>query len=36
MRLLLVAFLCAAPAFAGRPFTPDELLATRRLDDPQV
>src|SRR2546430_14239730 len=36
MRLLLVAFLCAAPAFAGRPFTPEELLATRRLDDPQV
>jgi dipeptidyl aminopeptidase/acylaminoacyl peptidase len=37
MRLLpVVAFLCAAPAFAGRPFTPEELLATRRLDDPQV
>jgi len=28
--------LCAAPAFAGRPFTPEELLATRRLDDPQA
>ena len=36
MRLLLLALLCAAPAFAGRPFTPEELLATRRLDDPQV
>ena len=36
MRLLLVAILFAAPAFAGRPFTPEELLATRRLDDPQV
>src|SRR3989441_5138937 len=36
MRLALLALLCAAPAFAGRRFTPEELLATRRLDDPQV
>ena len=36
MRLVLATFLLAAPAFAGRPFTPEELLATRRLDDPQV
>jgi len=36
MRLFLVALLWAAPAFAGRRFTPEELLATRRLDDPQV
>ncbi len=36
MRLLLLAMLCAAPTFARRPFTPEELLATRRLDDPQV
>ena len=28
--------LCAAPALAKRPFTPEELLATRRLDDLQV
>src|SRR5712671_5975250 len=28
--------LCAAPTFARRPFTPEELLATRRLDDPQA
>jgi dipeptidyl aminopeptidase/acylaminoacyl peptidase len=36
MRLVLLSLLCAAPAFAGRPFTPEELLATRRLDDPQA
>ena len=36
MRLVLVALLCAAPALAKRPFTPEELLATRRLDDPQI
>src|SRR2546423_15667085 len=36
MRLALLALLCAAPAVAKRPFTPEELLATRRLDDPQI
>src|SRR3954468_10733262 len=37
MRLLIALLLCTAPAaLAGRPFTPEELLATRRLDDPQV
>src|SRR2546423_13257048 len=36
MRLVLVALLCAAPALAKRPFTPEELLATRRLDDPPI
>ena len=33
---LLAALLGAAPALASRPFTPEELLATRRPDDPQV
>jgi len=32
MRLLLFAMLCAAPAFAGRPFTPEELLAKNPPD----
>ena len=36
MRLALLALVFAAPALAKRPFTPEELLATRRLDDPQV
>ena len=33
---LLVPPLGAPAAQAARPFTPEELLATRRLDDPQV
>src|SRR5207237_5869101 len=37
MRFIIALTLClSAPAFAGRPFTPEELLATRRLDDPQI
>jgi dipeptidyl aminopeptidase/acylaminoacyl peptidase len=37
MRLvLLLALVCAAPALAKRPFTTEELLATRRIDDPQI
>ena len=37
MRFLIAVTLCLSPAaFAGRPFTPEELLATRRLDDPQI
>jgi dipeptidyl aminopeptidase/acylaminoacyl peptidase len=37
MRFILAATLCVCPAaFAGRPFTPEELLATKKLDDPQV
>ena len=34
MTAALLSLLLAAPA--ARPFTPDELLQTRRLDDPQV
>src|SRR3954453_9913709 len=37
MRLLIAVLLCTSPAaLAGRPFTPGELLATRRMDDPQI
>src|SRR5436305_14914513 len=37
MRLLIALTLClSSAAVAGRPFTPEELLATRRLDDPQI
>ncbi|MFL5369326.1 MAG: prolyl oligopeptidase family serine peptidase [Myxococcales bacterium] len=37
MRLLIALLLCTSPAaLAGRPFTPEELLATKRLDDPQI
>src|SRR5438132_12941798 len=37
MRLLIALTLClSSAAFAGRSFTPEERLATRRLDDPQV
>ncbi|MFL5400766.1 MAG: hypothetical protein ACJ79P_22940, partial [Myxococcales bacterium] len=37
MRLLIALLMCTAPAaLAGRPFTPEELLATKRLDDPQI
>jgi len=37
MRSFIAAMLCLSPAaFAGRPFTPEELLATRRLDGPQI
>jgi len=36
MRLALLSFLFAHAALAARPFTPEELLQTRRLDDVQV
>src|SRR5438105_4029184 len=37
MRFIIALTLClSAPALAGRPFTPEELLATRRIDDPQI
>jgi dipeptidyl aminopeptidase/acylaminoacyl peptidase len=37
MRWILAVSLCVSPAvLAGRPFTPEELLQTRRLDDPRI
>ena len=36
LRPLLLACALAAPALATRPFTPEELLQTRRLDDVQA
>jgi len=37
MRWTLALLVLAAPAaLAGRPFTPEELLQTKRIDDPQV